>query len=60
MLEYEFTVHQLLCAPPVFWIFLAHSNGAFLCGSSFSFESKVNHILLNACVVSDCQIANAL
>lgn len=59
MLEYEFTAHQLLCAPRL-WIFLAHSNGAFLRGSSFSFENKINHILLNSCVVSECQIANAL
>lgn len=48
-----------LC-PPCVGIFLARSNGAVLCGSSFSLESKVNHILLSAWGVSECQTASAL
>lgn len=44
MLEYEFIVPQLLCVPLCLDIFSAQ----FLhCGSSFSFESKVNHVLLS-------------
>lgn len=39
---------------PCAWIFLVHSNGAAPCGSSLSFESEVNHILLNACMVIEC------
>lgn len=45
---------------PCAWIFLVHSNGAAPCGSSLSFESEVNHILLNACMVIECRIASAL